>query len=412
MAAAAAAFGSISYAYGIKKISREYSVKGLHLDRKYKPLSAPHAEQSPFSGCHWTQRCYGKASKLMLRSKRGNAYNGNLVECSQVQAVAAVEKEAKAGEGEEISRATLIWRAFKLPMYTVAFTPVTVGSAVAYWQTGLFSFGRYLAILASFILVIAWVNLSNDVYDYDTGADKNKKESMVNLFGSRTAINVIAWSLLVLGVLGLSLVAVKAGNPRSMVFFAAAIFGFYLYQCPPFRLSYHGVGEPLLFFAFGPFSTIPSYLLHSVTRELPLSSTVIWASVLVGLTTSLILLCSHFHQIEDDKAVGKISPLVRLGTEKGSLVVKWSIIGLYSLILALGFTQTLPFASVLLSALTLPMGNLVVSFVQKNHMDKRKIFMSKYFCVRLHTILGLALSAGLVVARMFTKQPLPQAIGL
>ncbi|KAL0422404.1 UNVERIFIED_CONTAM: 2-carboxy-1,4-naphthoquinone phytyltransferase, chloroplastic [Sesamum latifolium] len=269
MAAAAAAFGNVSYAYGIKKISREYSVKGLHLE-------------------------------------------------------------------------------------------------------------------------------SNDVYDYDTGADKNKKESVVNLFGGHQCYCLVAACV---GVLGLSLVAVKAGNPRSMMFCAAAIFGFYIYQCPPFRLSYHGVGEPLLFFAFGPFSTIGSYLLHSVTRELPLSSTVIWASVLVGLTTSLILFCSHFHQ-------------VRLGTGKGSLVVKWYIIGLYSLILVLGFTQTLPFASVLLSALTLPMGNLVVSFVQKNHMDKRKIFMSKYFCVRLHTLLGLAFSAGLVVARMFTKQPLPQAIGL
>ncbi|KAL2254437.1 UNVERIFIED_CONTAM: 2-carboxy-1,4-naphthoquinone phytyltransferase, chloroplastic [Sesamum indicum] len=150
---------------------------------------------------------------------------------------------------------------------------------------------------------------------------------------SRTAINIIAWLLLVLGVIGLSLVAVKAGNPRSMMFLAAAMFGFYLYQ-------------------------------------------------------------------------------VRLGTEKGSLVVKWSIIGLYSLLLALGFTQTLPFTSVLLSALTLPMGNLVVSFVQKNHTDKRKIFMGKYYCVRLHTIFGVALAAGLVVARMFAKQPLPQAIGL
>ncbi|KAL0335091.1 UNVERIFIED_CONTAM: 2-carboxy-1,4-naphthoquinone phytyltransferase, chloroplastic [Sesamum radiatum] len=383
MAAAAAALGNISYAYGIKKISREYSVKGLHLDRKYKLLPAPHAEQRPFSGSHWTQRCYDKGSKLMLRSKRENAYNGNLVECSPVQAVAAVEKEAKAEEGEEVSRATLIWRAFKLPMYTVAFTPVTVGSAVAYWQTGLFSFGRYFALLASYIIVIAWVNLRS-------GQEQKGVYGQSIWQVRHSSINVIAWSLLVLGVLGLSLVALKAGNPRSMMFLAAAIFGFYLYQCPPFRLSYHGVGEPLLFISFGPFSTIPFYLLHSVKRELPISSTVIWASVLVGLTTSLILFCSHFHQIEDDKAVGKMSPLVRLGTEKGSLVVKWSVIGLYSLLFALGFTQTLPFTSV----------------------DKRKIFMSKYYFVRLHTILGLALSAGLVVARMFTKQPLPQAIGL
>jgi len=36
--------------------------------------------------------------------------------------------------------------------------------------------------------------------------------------------------------------------------------------------------------------------------------------VVVGITTTIILFCSHFHQIADDKAANKMSPLVRLGT--------------------------------------------------------------------------------------------------
>ena len=40
-------------------------------------------------------------------------------------------------------------------------------------------------------------------------------------------------------------------------------------------------------------------------------------SVIVGITTSLILFCSHFHQIADDTAAKKLSPLVKLGTAKG-----------------------------------------------------------------------------------------------
>lgn len=36
--------------------------------------------------------------------------------------------------------------------------------------------------------------------------------------------------------------------------------------------------------------------------------------------------------------------------------------------------------------------------------DKNKIFMAKYFCVRLHTIFGAALAAGLVVARMIPRR--------
>lgn len=41
------------------------------------------------------------------------------------------------------------------------------------------------------------------------------------------------------------------------------------------------------------------------------------AAFLVGLTTTSILFCSHFHQIEGDIAARKMSPLVRLGTRRG-----------------------------------------------------------------------------------------------
>ncbi|KAK4491202.1 hypothetical protein RD792_001934 [Penstemon davidsonii] len=311
---------------------------------------------------------------------------------------------------EEISRATLIWRAIKLPMYTVALIPISVGTAAAYLETGQYSMERYFITLGSFVLVNVWVNLSNDVYDFDTGADVNKKESVVNLVGSRTAVHVLAWVLLALGFIGLVWVAHEARSPRSILLLACAIFSGYIYQCPPFRLSYSGVGEPLCFAAFGPFSTIAFYLLQSRTSELPISSTVVWTSILVGFTSSLILFCSHFHQINDDKAVGKISPLVRLGTETGSKVVKMAVLGLYWLVFGLGLVETLPYACLIFCIMTLPLGNSVVSFVQENHKDKTKIFMAKYYCVRLHTIFGVALAAGMVVARMYATKQLPQAL--
>jgi len=47
------------------------------------------------------------------------------------------------------------------------------------------------------------------------------------------------------------------------------------------------------------------------------SAAAVVCSVVVGITTSLILFCSHFHQIADDKAANKMSPLVRLGTANG-----------------------------------------------------------------------------------------------
>ncbi|GAB2217850.1 hypothetical protein Droror1_Dr00001062 [Drosera rotundifolia] len=318
---------------------------------------------------------------------------------------------AKEETTEEVSQAMLVWRAIKLPIYSVALVPLTVASAAAYLHTGNFSARGYFGVLASSIFIIAWLNLSNDVYDFDTGADKNKKESVVNMVGSRTGTLVAANLLLALGSVGLTVIAVEAGTFRSMLLLASAIFCGYVYQCPPARLSYHGLGEPLCFAAFGPFATTAFYLMQSSQRNLyPLHSvmgTIVSASILVGYTTSLILFCSHFHQVEGDVAVGKISPLVRIGTETGSEVVKISVAILYLLLFAFGLGGTLPLVDIVFCGLTLPMGYMVTNYVKQNYNDKNKIFMSKYLCIRLHTLFGLALAAGLVVARRLSIHPRP-----
>lgn len=321
---------------------------------------------------------------------------------------------------EDVSRATLIWRAIKLPIYSVALVPLTVGSAAAYLQTGMFSARRYFVLLISSVLIITWLNLSNDVYDFDTGADKNKTESVVNLVGSRTGTLVAAYLLLVLGFIGLTWASVEAGNLRAIMLLTCAVICGYIYQCPPFRLSYQGLGEPLCFAAFGPFATTAFYLLIGSTREnlcLSITATILSASLLVGLTTSLILFCSHFHQdtffiaqVEGDQNVGKMSPLVRLGTERGSVVVKWAVMTLYSLLFAIGLSRALPLSCIFLCAMTSPIGKLVVSYVEENHKDKGKIFMAKYYCVRLHALFGAALVAGLITARILVTKHIPKLV--
>ncbi|XP_024980046.1 2-carboxy-1,4-naphthoquinone phytyltransferase, chloroplastic isoform X1 [Cynara cardunculus var. scolymus] len=317
------------------------------------------------------------------------------------------------GDHDDVSKATLVWRAIKLPIYSVALVPLTVGTAAAYLQTGLCSAKQYVRLLASSVLIITWLNLSNDVYDFDTGADVNKKESVVNMIGSRSGTLIAALVLLGLGSMGLVWASVEAGNIRSILLLVSAVTCGYIYQCPPFRLSYRGLGEPLCFAAFGPFATTAFYLMQggsTTVERLPITATILSASLLVGITTTLILFCSHFHQIPDDKAVGKFSPLVRIGTETGSNVVKVAVISLYSLVILLGICRALPITSIFLCALTVPMGKLVVSFVADNHQDKTKIFMAKYFCVRLHAIFGVALTAGMVAARIITSNNVPQPI--
>ncbi|CAL9132112.1 unnamed protein product [Musa acuminata var. zebrina] len=311
------------------------------------------------------------------------------------------------GKGDEdgVSRATLLWRAAKLPIYSVALVPLSVGCAAAYLQSGLFSLKRYLVLLFASVLVIIWLNLSNDVYDFDTGADQNKKESVVNILGSRGVTQFAANASLALGFMGLLWACAEAGDIRFIILVTCAILCGYVYQCPPFRLSYQGLGEPLCFAAFGPFATTAFYFssssrnLSSGINPLPVTGRVLFSSFLVGLTTTLILFCSHFHQIDGDQAVGKMSPLVRIGTRAGSKVVKYGVISLYVLSLVFGLCKALPATCVFLSAWTIPMGKMVIDYVEKNHDDKIKIFMAKYYCVRLHALFGSALALGLLLAR-------------
>ncbi|KAL6645229.1 hypothetical protein ACP70R_016837 [Stipagrostis hirtigluma subsp. patula] len=317
----------------------------------------------------------------------------------------AADVPGGGGEAGELSRATLLWRAAKLPIYSVALVPLTVGSASAYYHAGLFFAKRYFVLLAAAVLVITWLNLSNDVYDSDTGADKNKKESVVNIIGSRAVTQYAANISLVLGFAGLFWAFAEAGDVRFILLVTCAIFCGYVYQCPPFRLSYQGLGEPLCFAAFGPLATTAFYFSNSMlnissgTALLPLTKTVIASSVLVGLTTTLILFCSHFHQIDGDLAVGKMSPLVRIGTKTGARVVTIGICALYFLLVAFGICRSLPSGCIVLGALTLPVGKRVVDYVLKNHEDNTKIFMAKYYCVRLHALFGMALASGLILAR-------------
>ncbi|KAJ4981893.1 hypothetical protein NE237_032730 [Protea cynaroides] len=374
------------------------------------PISSPNAVSSRLHFHYCFQGSFDRENGRWTVSKRRHPRWAASTEHADERS--DTSREADQGGEEHISRATLIWRAIKLPIYSVALVPLTVGTAAAYLQEGLFYARRYFVLLFSSVLIITWLNLSNDVYDFDTGADKNKKESVVNIVGSRTGTLITAYALLIFGFMGLGWASAEAGNIRSILLLSCAIICGYIYQCPPFRLSYQGLGEPLCFSAFGPFATSAFYLMQSRSEihHLPLTGTVLSASLLVGFTTSLILFCSHFHQVAGDLSVGKMSPLVRIGNRTGSRVVKVAIGTLYFLLFVLCLSKILPLTCLVLCALTLPIGKLVVRYVEENHNDNAKIFMAKYYCVRLHALFGVALAAGLVGGRTVIERYIPKPL--
>ncbi|WP_026097960.1 2-carboxy-1,4-naphthoquinone phytyltransferase [Baaleninema simplex] len=292
----------------------------------------------------------------------------------------------------------LWFAAIKPPMYTVAVIPIWVGTAVAVAETHRLEVRSFSTFLISAILILAWLNLSNDVFDSDTGIDKNKAHSLVNLTGNRSLIFWMSNLFLALGIAGIFAIAAWQRDLTVLEIVLACCALGYSYQGPPFRLGYHGLGESICFVTFGPMALAAAYYSQTqswaglLANPLPFVAT----STFVGLATSLILFCSHFHQVEDDLAAGKRSPIVRLGTERGAKVLPWlsgTMFGAVAIAVISGSVS--PWT--LLCLASLPLAVQLVQHVGENHDRPELVSNCKFIAVNLHFASGVLLGLGLVL---------------
>lgn len=289
-------------------------------------------------------------------------------------------------------QAKLWMAAIKPPMYSVAIMPIWVGSAVAFKEIKIFNITIFSLFMAAAILILAWENISNDVFDAETGIDKNKHHSLVNLTGNKTLMFWIGNLCLGLGLLGITAIAFLQKDPTVIGIILLCCGLGYMYQGPPFRLGYQGLGEILCFFAFGPLGMGAVY--YSQTQNW--SSTNLAASVILGIVTSLVLFCSHFHQVEDDITAGKKSPIVRLGTQTGAKVLVGFTASIYLLILVFVIVHIFPLWT-LLSFLSLPFTVKLCRHVWENHNLPDKVSNSKFIAVNVHFFSCLFLGLGFIL---------------
>ena len=295
-----------------------------------------------------------------------------------------------------------LWKAaIKWPMYSVAVMPVLLAAG---WQLGfkeILRWDQLFGFLLAAILLLVWENLSNDLFDADTGVDAvGKPHSVVNLTGRRDRI---AWLSTAALLLGLSLMGWLAwrSHPAVLLLVLLSCGLGYVYQGPPFRLGYQGLGEPLCWLAFGPVASSAALLVLAPAGV----GDVPWTSALVlgagpALATSLVLFCSHFHQVEEDAAHGKRSPVVRLGTARAAALIPWFVgltLTLEWLPVALGHWQP----TALLSGLGLPAGWALIRLMRRYHNQPQRTSTSKFLALRFQAWNGLGLALGLALAPLW-----------
>ena len=293
---------------------------------------------------------------------------------------------------DPIQKRKLWMAAIKPPMYSVAVMPILLGTAIAYAETQTVHWSIFSTFLASAILILAWENLHNDLFDSETGIDEHKYHSVVNLTGNKALVFWLGNGCLSAGILGIVAIALWQQDPTILALILLCCGLGYLYQAPPFRLGYQGLGEILCFFSFGPLAVSAAHYSQTQTW----SGTALIVSLILGISTSLILFCSHFHQVEDDIAAGKRSPIVRLGTLRGAQLLPWLCGSLFALT-GLGVVMQLFPVWTLLILGSLPPAIQLCRHVLENHDQPEKVNNCKFIAVSLHFWSGLLLCLGFLL---------------
>ena len=310
------------------------------------------------------------------------------------------EPQVVASLHAEPAQRRRLWKAaIKWPMYSVAVMPVLLAAG---WRAGqglAVRFDQLLLFLLAAVLLLAWENLANDVFDADTGVDTHgKPHSVVNLTGRRDRVSLLANGALLVGLLLMALVALRSSPAVLALVLACCGIG-YAYQGPPLRLGYRGLGEPLCWVAFGPLATAAALLALAPAGE----GAVPWRAALElgsgpALATTLVLFCSHFHQVEEDAAHGKRSPVVRFGTGPAARLIPWFVAAALAFEWAPVLVRQWPLTA-LLSGIGLPPAQALICLLRQHHREPQRIVGSKFLALRFQALNGLGLAAGLALGR-------------
>ncbi|MEN9220435.1 MAG: UbiA family prenyltransferase [Thermostichales cyanobacterium GMQP_bins_62] len=172
-----------------------------------------------------------------------------------------------------------------------------------------------------------------------------------------------------------------------------AFFLGYFFVGGPFVWGYLGLGVHICFFCFGPLGIQAAYYSQTQAwtwQSLPLGT-------VIGLTTTLILFCSHFHQVDDDLAAGKRSPVVRLGSRRAAALIPYACGLIYGLTVVFVGMGWLPWLSLGI-LVTLPLAYRLSQLLLSSYDQYARISHSKFVAVQLHFWSGMILCLSLVLA--------------
>ncbi len=271
-----------------------------------------------------------------------------------------------------------------------AIAPVLVGTAagalgrdVIWW--------RAAAALAVAIALQIGVNYANDYSDGVKGTDADRRGPMrLTVTGTAAPAAVKLAAFLSFGVAAVvGLVLSLAVNPWLLLLGVFAIAAGWFYSGGSRPYGYSGFGELAVLAFFGFAACAGSAYVQA--EAVPAAAW--WGSLVVGLPACAVLLANNIRDVETDRATGKRTLAVRIGTPRARGLFVACLVGAFLAVVPIGIDSPTAFLALLAIPLAIGPSRLVVQRV-----DPPSLVRALVGTVRLEVVVAALLASGLALA--------------
>lgn len=286
------------------------------------------------------------------------------------------------------------WQLTRPHTLTAAFVPVTLGTALAIYETDL-HIGLFLAMLIASLLIQAATNMFNEYYDFKRGLDT---EESVGIGGTivRDGIKPKTIMKIALSLYGISIllgvyICANSSWMLALVGLICMAIG-YLYTGGPLPISHTPFGEFMSGFVMGMGIILISFFIQTGT----VTTTSILISVPIFILVGGINLSNNIRDMDGDKDHGRKTLAVLFGREKAIKLLAWLFIISYAWVFALiALRIASPWLALVILSAPKPI-KAIKGFIGKSVPIEMMPAMK--YTAQTNTIFGFLLAAGLFLA--------------
>lgn len=295
-------------------------------------------------------------------------------------------------------------KALRLPFLAGSIIPLITASAFVF-QRGSFSLLPFIMALIGLGALHLGSNLLNDYYDA-SGSDPINRQLTPFSGGSRVIQEneIHPNTVLVLSMLFFSIGVACGiwftfwGRPYVLLIGLFGLLAGWTYSSPPLKLMSRSLGEPLIFFAFGPFITLGTY--YVITGSLS------WSAFFLGIPNGFLIMAviwiNEFPDYQADREANKKNLVVRLGLSRARYLYCLIMILPFLVILLLIYSIGLPFL-VIISLGAFPLAWRAIQILWRRYRSFQDLIPAQALTIQTLVSMGLLISGALFMSRIIGR---------